>query len=300
MKRILKWIGIVLGGIVGLLIVVVVAMIVISTSRLNKTYDVQPAAVAIPDDAAAIARGQYLVSTGCTGCHGEGLAGTVLLDDPGLGYFPAPNLTAGSGGIGASYTDADFVRAIRHGVGPDGTPLFIMPSSAFYYFSDADLGAIIAYIRNVSPADNGLGVKAPKPVGKILLTLGAFGNVIQAETIDHNGPRPPAPAQGVTAEYGEYLVNTGDCRGCHGEALNGQQPGEPGAPFAPNLTPGDHLAGWSAEGFITAMRTGISPDGHEIDGVFMPWEHIGRMSDDDLTAIFMYLQSLPARETTTK
>lgn len=297
MKKVLKWIGIGLGAIVGLLIVAAGAMLASGTSRLNKTYEVQPAAIAIPNDEAAIARGQYFVSVACMGCHGEDLAGTVILDDPGLGYFPAANLTAGAGGIGASYTDADFVRAIRHGLRPDGTPLFIMPSGAFYYFSDEDLGAIIAYVQSVAPVDNDLGLKFPKPMGKILLTLGAFGNVLHAETIDHSGPRPSAPAPGVTADYGGYLVNTGDCRACHGDALSGAQPGEPGAPFAPNLTPGDHLAEWSADDFITLMHTGVSPDGHEIDGAFMPWEYIGRMTDDDLTAIFKYLEALPALET---
>lgn len=298
MKKVLKWIGIGLATIVGLLIVAAGVMIASGTARLNKTYDVQPAAIAIPDDEAAIARGNYLVSAGCTGCHAEDLGGTVFVDDPALGYFPASNLTGGPGGVGATFTDADFVRAIRHGLRPDGTPLFIMPSGAFYYFSDEDLGAIISYLKSVAPVDNDLGVKAPKPMGKILLAMGAFGDVLHAETIDHSGPRPSAPAPGVTADYGEYLVNTvGDCRSCHGDALSGGQPGEPGAPFAPNLTPGDHLAKWSADDFLTLMHTGVSPDGHEIDGAFMPWERIGRMTDDDLTAIFKYLEALPALET---
>jgi len=298
MRKALKWIGIVVGGIVGLLIVTLIAMFAIGTSRLNKTYDVQPAAVVIPDDDDAVAQGHYLVSVGCTGCHGEDLAGQVIFEDPALGRIPAMNLTAGQGGAGASYTDADWVRAIRHGVRPDGKPLLIMPSGAFYYYSDEDLGAIISYLRSVAPVDNDLGQRSLKPMARVLFVAGAFGNALQAETIDHSGPRLPAPTQGVTVEYGGYLVNTGDCRGCHGNALNGQQPGEPGAPFAPNLTPGGDVADWSAGDFLSAMRTGVTPDGHAIDGAFMPWEHIGRMTDDDLTAMFMYLQSLPALETT--
>lgn len=298
MRKVLKWIGFVLGGLVGSVILAVATMLIIGGSRLNKQYDIEPATVAIPTDPDAIARGQYLYSATCAGCHGDNLAGTPFFDDPGLGSIPAPNLTSGNGGIGSAYTDADYVRAIRHGVRPDGTPLMIMPSGAFYYFSDEDLGAIIAFMQNVSPQDQVWPAKNLSPMGRILLVAGAFGNVLQAETIDHTGPRPPAPEQGVTAAFGEYLVNTGDCRNCHGSNLTGQQPGEPGAPFAPNLTPGDHLADWSAEDFIAAMRTGKSPDGHEIDNNFMPWEHIGRLTDDDLTAMHLYLQSLPAAETT--
>lgn len=300
MKKVLKWIGIIVGGIVGVLIVAFVAMFAIGTSRLNKTYDLQPTPVSASTDAEAVARGAYIVFTSCTGCHGEDLAGQVIFEDPALGRIPATNLTTGQGGAGASYTDTDWVRAIRHGVRPDGKPLLIMPSGAFYYYSDEDLGAIIAYLRSAAPVDNDLGERSLKPMARVLFVAGAFGNALQAETIDHSGPRPPAPAQGVTVEYGEYLVNTGDCRGCHGDALNGQQPGEPGAPFASNLTPGGDVADWSAEDFLSAMRTGATPDGREIDGAFMPWEHIGRMTDDDLTALLVYLQSLPALETATK
>ncbi|RMH01649.1 MAG: hypothetical protein D6706_01575 [Chloroflexi bacterium] len=297
MRKILKWLGIILGSLIGLVLILAAVLITIGTSQLNKTYDIEPETIAIPTDSDTIARGQYIYSTTCASCHGDNLAGTSFFDDPALGNIPAPNLTAGNGGIGNTYTDADYVRAIRHGVRPDGTPLMIMPSNAFYYFSDEDLGAIIAYIKNATPQNQPWPAKRLSPMGRILLAAGAFGDVLHAETIDHTGPRPTAPAQGVTAVYGEYLVNTGDCRNCHGPDLTGQQPGEPGAPFAPNLTSSGHLADWSAEDFIAAMRTGQTPDGHEIDGDFMPWEHIGRMTDDDLTAMFLYLQSLPTTTT---
>ncbi len=298
MKKVLKWIGIGLGTIVGLLIVVVGVLIASGTSRLNKIYDVQPAAIAVADDDDALARRQYLVSINCTGCHGENLAGTLFFEEPALGNIPSANLTAGRGGVGESYTDSDFIRAIRHGVRSDGKPILIMPSGAFYYYSDADLGAIIAYLRSISPVDNDLGKRNLKPISRVLFAVGAFGNALQAESIDHDGPRPPTPSQGVKVEYGEYLVNTGDCRGCHGEPLSGGQSSEPGAPFAHNLTPGGELAGWTDADFIAAMHTGLTPTGREIDGRYMPWEHIGRMTDDDLTAIFKYLEALPAQETT--
>jgi len=294
MRKVLKWIGIALGSLVGLVVIFAVTLIVIGTSRLNRTYDIRPDAISIPADEEALARGEYLYSSYCAGCHGDDLAGTAFFEDPALGSIPAPNLTAGKGGVGGRYSDADFVRAIRHGVRSDGTPLMIMPSGSFYYLSDEDLGSIIAYITSASAEDNDLGEKELSPMARIMLVAGVFGNVLQAETIDHTGPRPGSPDQGVTPDYGEYLVNAGDCRNCHGPDLTGQQPGEPGAPYAPNLTPGGHLAGWSAGGFITAMRTGVSPDGHEIDGTFMPWESIGRMTDDDLTAVWLYLQSRPA------
>ena len=297
MKTALKWIGIVLGGLLALVVVFAGVMFTIGTSRLNKTYSITPEPMAIPTDADSLARGQYIVTAYCTGCHGENLAGKVLLEDPALGYFPASNLTSGAGGIGRTYTDADWVTAIRHGVRPDGQALMIMPSGAFYHYSDSDLGSIIAYLKSRPAVDNDLGSKSAAPVGRIMLALGAFGNILAAETIDHTGPRPAAPEMGMNAAYGEYLVNTGDCRSCHGENLAGGQSSEPGSPPSPNLTSGGNLASWSADDFRTTIRTGTTPEGAQLDPAFMPWEHIARLTDEDLDTIFIYLQSLPALET---
>lgn len=297
MKKILKWVGIVLAGLVGIIIVAVVGLSVSANTRLNKTYNVEPAPVAIPDDESAIERGEYIFASTCAGCHGDDLSGTRFFDDPAIGYFPAPNLTAGQGGIGATYSDVDFVRAIRHGVDPDGKPLMVMPSKSYWYFSDEDLGAVIAYVKSAPAVDNKLDEKKLKPLGRVLMAVGAFGDVLSAEVLDHDAPRPSASERGVTAEYGEYLVNTLDCRSCHGAELAGAQPSEPGAPFSANLTPGGVLAIWTADDFIETMRTGVSPYGRELDPHFMPWKEYGRLSDDDLTATFLYLQSLPHLET---
>lgn len=296
MKRVLKWVGIGLGGLLGLLLLVVAVLVVVGGNKLNKQYDVQSEPVAISDDTAVLQRGQYLFSVSCAGCHGDNLAGTAFFDDPVLGSIPAPNLTAGQGGAGVSFSDADFVRAIRHGIDNEGKPLMIMPASAFWHYSDEDLGAIIAYLKNAVPIDNDLGEKNLKLMGRILVGAGVL-DALAAEHIDHTGPRPAAPAQQVDAAYGEYVVNTNDCRGCHGPALSGGPSAEPGAPPGPNLTPGGELGDWSADDFITAMRTGMAPDGRQLRPEYMPWEEYGRMTDDDLTALFLYLQSLSALET---
>lgn len=300
MKKVFKWIGIILVGLIGILAIAVAGFSISTNARLNKTYEVQPAAVSIPEDAAAIERGSYIYRTSCAGCHGEDLAGTPFFNDPVLGYIPASNLTAGRGGIGRTYSNNDFVRAIRHGIDADGKPLMIMPSKAFWHFSDEDLGAVIAYVKSTSPVDKDLGDRNLKLVGRVLLSTGAFGEVLAAEVLDHAAPRLPVVEQGVTAEYGEYLINTSDCRSCHGEALTGGQSSEPGAPPSPNLTSSGLLAIWSTADFIETMHTGVTPYGRKLDGNFMPYEEYGRMTDEDLTAMFLYLQSLPALETATE
>ena len=122
MRKVLKWIGIFLGGLIGLLLLAAVFVTFSSSSRVNKTYDIQSADIAVHNNDETLARGQHLVEIGCADCHGADLFGGMIIDEPPIASIYASNLTAGEGGIGQSYTDDDWVRAIRHGVRPDGTP----------------------------------------------------------------------------------------------------------------------------------------------------------------------------------
>jgi mono/diheme cytochrome c family protein len=127
-------------------------------SRFNQTCGTSEQ-VAIPTDAASIERGKHLATLLCSDCHGANLAGTDFFSDPGLGAMHAKNLTSGKGGVGASYTDADFVRALRHGIRPDGTSVFVMPSTDFRYAERSGFGSIIAYLKQVPPVDQNRGPK---------------------------------------------------------------------------------------------------------------------------------------------
>jgi mono/diheme cytochrome c family protein len=291
MKKVLKWTGVVLGGSIGVIILAMLGLSLRANARLNKTYQIQPEVVTIPTDRDAIAEGERLASFYCTGCHGENLGGTDFFSEPALAVVDTPNLTSGDGGIGNQYSDADWVRAIRHGVDPQGTPLFVMPAKDFYYLSDEDLGQIIAFLKTLPPIDNASNDFSFTIMGRVLLGAGVFGDVLNAETIDHAGPRPESPVFGATEEYGEYLVNTIGCHTCHGQELSGGQDPAPGAPPGPNLTPGGNLGGWTEATFITTVRTRQSE--------WMPFESLAKMSDDELRAIWTYLQALPELETTT-
>jgi mono/diheme cytochrome c family protein len=291
MRKAIKWIGIIVGGLVGLILLALAVLYLSAEFRFNKTYDITPEPVTIPTDAASLAIGKHWAEIQCQGCHGEDLGGGPFFEDPALGYVDAPNLTAGKGGVGATYTDADWVRAIRHGVKTNGQSVFIMPSNDYYYYSDADLGGIIAYVKSVPPTDRETRPQSLAPFAKVLYSLGAFGNLLYAETIQHD-VRPPAPPVGVTVDYGEYLANANGCPSCHGPQLNGAQPAEPGAPFAPNLTSGGSLSGWTEETFLAAMRTRQSE--------WMPFESLSKMTDNELHAVWLYLKSLPKLETAAK
>ena len=64
----------------------------------------------------------------------------------------AANLTRGRGGIGATYSDEDWVRVLLHGVRKDGRSVVFMPSHDFR-FTRRDMGDIIAYFRSVPPVE---------------------------------------------------------------------------------------------------------------------------------------------------
>lgn len=288
MRKVLKWIGIGLGVLIGLVITAALILYFMGGAQLNITRQVQPAELTIPIDAESLARGEHLVNVACKSCHGSDLSGTAVLADPAVGTVYAANIS----GLGERRTEEELILAIRHGLGQDGGQLIIMPAESFINFSAQDLGAVIAYLKTVPR----LGLDAPKPeltaMGQIMLAVGMFGQIFPAEYIDHDQPFPSMPAISANLEYGEYLSRF--CAGCHGVDLSGKQSSESGAPIAPNLTPGGGLGAWSEADFIQTIRTGVNPHGYHLDPDYMPWKSFGKFEDQELQAIYMYLQSLPA------
>ena len=298
MKRILKWTGFGVAIAAGAALLAAVGMLLATDMRLAQRYTVEAPQLPAGSDPAAIEQGRHLAEVYCTRCHGEQLAGGPFFADPGLGLVDAPNLTRGSGGVGAAYTGGDWVLAIRHGIRPDGKPLFIMPSGDFQHFGDGDLVALIAYLKRLPPVDNQTRAREFTPLARVLYTAGAFGSLIPAEWIDHAAveqpaQRPPAPEAGPTAEYGAYIAALGGCRTCHGADLGGGRDSDPQAPPAPNLTPGGELRGWQEADFIKAMREGKTPAGRLLSD-FMPWRALGRLRDAELRGLWRYLQGVPA------
>jgi mono/diheme cytochrome c family protein len=294
MKKVFKWIGIVLGSLLVLFLLVVTVLFFIGSSRFNKTYDFPPSNIIIPTDVASIEYGRHRAETLCQGCHGPDLSGIENWFSAGpLGTVDSANLTAGEGGFGREATsDEDYVRAIRHGIDPEGKPIFMPAVVSTAYLSDEDLGAIIAYIKSIPPVDHITNGHNFTPLAKILLVVGVLPQ-LPVETVSHE-LHVSAPARGVSVEYGEYMVNTNDCRICHGAQLNGGPFPDPTVKFiSPNLTTGGEVAFWTEEQFINTIRTGTTPSGHALNSDRMPWKDYRFMSDDELKAIFIYLQSLP-------
>jgi mono/diheme cytochrome c family protein len=294
MKKILKWIEIVLGSLIGLLLIVAIVLFIDASVRLNKTYTIQAETVIFPTDTASIERGKHLADVFCAECHGDDFSGKVFFNVAPIGIINALNLTPGEGGAGSEFTDVNWVLAVRHGVNPEGKPLLIMPSKERYNLSDADFGDIIAYLKSLPPVNKEWDDPQLTPLGKIMIAAGAFGDILNVETINHTGTRPVAPVESVTAEYGGYLVNSFGCTTCHGKDLAGGRDPEPGSPPVPDLTPGGDLGKWTDQDFINTLRTGINPKQHQLTH-FMPWKYLGHMTDNELEAVWLYLKSLPAK-----
>ena len=304
MRRFLKWFGLIAGGLLGVFLVLLVVLFFVGSRKVNRTYDVAITSVAVPSDAASIARGKhYIEAIGvCQVCHGQNLAGpdiegckdvpcTGFSNEYFFGKLMPSNLTSGRGGIGNVFTDKDYVRAIRHGLGQDNKALLIMPSEQYSKISDEDLGAIIAYLKTLPPVDNEVDESGLGPLGRILTVFA--GSLLPATLIDHNAPRTPSPVAGVSAEYGEYLAEI--CSVCHGERLaGGEVPGDERVK-APNITPGGAPGSWTRSEFVDTIRSGITPRGNLLDARFMPWNRFTQMTDDELDAIWLYLQSLPGK-----
>jgi cytochrome c553 len=285
-------------GIAVLLVLAVAGSYALTQFRVSTRVSVPTDRVAIPTDIASLKRGQHIAGAiaVCTQCHGPTLGGAVIQDDRSARVV-APNLTRG--GVGATYTDADFVRAIRYGVDPSGRQLWLMPSDDYHHLSDDDLGALIAFLKSLPPTTADLASNELHPYGRLRFAAGRL-DLLPAESIDRSAPRPPGVAVDLSPAYGAYLVTIAGCARCHGESLSGGVvPGAPsGSRPAANLTP-TGLGSWSEADFVRTMRTGQRPDGSAID-TSMPWPYFAQMSDLELRAIWAYLSVVPPRPTGTR
>lgn len=292
MKKFLKWFAWLLGGIVGIALIGLLGYYIYFASQAKRSYDVDIETFAIPTDEASIARGKILVEiVRCTECHGKDLSGMLWANVPVLtGTFGPSNLTPGENGI-AGYTDEDYIRAIRHAVGRDGKPLYYMPSNFYRDLNQADLGAIIAYLKTLEPsAEAG---PPNTPTGPYLwdFIMETPQGLPAAKLIDHSETAVSiGPDDSDMLEYGEYLALT--CKSCHGDDFAGVPMLERLRIPSPNITP-YAIGDWTEDDFFLMVRDGELPTGRYIPQHLMPWEAIGQLTDQELNAIWLYLQSLP-------
>ncbi|MDX2003085.1 MAG: c-type cytochrome [Chitinophagales bacterium] len=310
MKRILK--------VIGILIMVVLLGAAVGLSYVSFALpDVGPAPeLKVASNPAMVARGQYLANhvAVCIDCHSTrdwslysgppktgtfGQGGEIFDQNMGFpGKYFAPNITPE--GIG-HWTDGEIYRAITCGVAKDGRALFsIMPHIAYGKMSMEDATAIVAYIRALQP------IKQEVPVSESDFPMNFIIN-----TIPQKANHQPIPAKSDTLKYGEYMITMAACKDCHtrmekGSYIEGMEYAgnmefkmPNGVLRSANITPdkATGIGNWSKQAFISRFKmyqdaANIAKvDGKSMNSI-MPWTMYAGMTEEDLGAIYSYLQSL--------
>ena len=257
-----------------------------------------------------LARGKYLAEAvgGCMTCHAprewtkhdapivSGMEGAgQFIDLKGLpGRVYAPNLTPDrETGIG-NWSDDAVARAIREGIGHDGRALFpMMPYVLFRQLCDEDLASIIVFLRSLPPVHN------PLPQTQLIFPV---------DYLIRSVPKPitqpvPSPDLSAPRKRGRYLATIAACDDCHSPQKQGRPlpglrygggqifEGPWGRVASANITPdASGISYYDKALFIRVMRTGYAR-ARAINQI-MPWEDFRGMTDEDLKAIFSYLQTL--------
>ena len=274
MKKFIKWTAIVLGGLFVLVAITGLVLYPIGMKKINQTYpNLAIESVNMSTDADAVSHGKHVsIIWACTKCHGEDLSGKMITTDPLSGMVPllgtisVPNLTSGKGGIASSYTDIDWIRAIRHGIMPESTGEILMLN--YSTMSDKDLGDLIAYLKQIPAVDTNYPETSDGPILPIVAAVGLLPPA--AEKIDHTAPRPVVPTPGATAEYGRYL--SAICTACHGNGI------------------GSVVKNWKQDEFVHTFQYGVLPDGKPF-GPTMSSYTFREMTDTELTALWLYFTS---------
>ncbi|HEY0489430.1 MAG TPA: c-type cytochrome [Telluria sp.] len=295
MKTWIKSVAAAIAALVLLLFAVLSAGMALGERKMARTITVPASPVTPRFDAAHVEHGRYLFSTrGCADCHGASGAGKEVANGGGT-LVVSPNITRGEGSATARYSLLDWVRTVRHGVKPDGTPVMVMPSEDYNRLTDDDMSALISYALQLPPVIGNPAVMQLPWAYKVQYGFGMIRD--SSEKIDH--ALPPALAQpvAVTVAHGAYVAN--NCISCHGPKFSGGKiPGAPPDwPPAANLTPGKGSVMPlypTAQAFKAMLRTGRRPDGSAVNPI-MPYGSIGEMKDVELEALHIYLLSLPPR-----
>jgi mono/diheme cytochrome c family protein len=256
-----------------------------------------------------LARGRYLVEgvVHCPVCHSEtdwktpGIPplpgrknGGTRFPEETLSWIIAPNISPDPETGSGTWTDEQFARAIREGIGHDGRRLFpLMPYLTFRSMSDEDLASVVVYERSLPPVHN--------PLPKTVMPEEMKKLIPPYDTLTQ--PVPP-PDLSTPVKRGAYLAQLANCAGCHTPTDENLQP-IPGLDFAggaelkgpwgdvasQNITPDSSGIGYYDEArFIQTIRTGHV--GARKLSLIMLWGYYRNMTDKDLKAIFAYLRTL--------
>ncbi|MEW6509901.1 MAG: c-type cytochrome [Bacteroidota bacterium] len=313
---------------VGILAGVVIVIALYVLIRWDAKVDRRAPDLAAPRDSASVARGEYIFKyqAQCWTCHAAGPADATSAPSggrqfdltetgPGFGFWYSRNITPDvETGIGA-WTDGEIIQGIREGVRKDRTAMFpLMPVDWYHGISDRDILALVAYLRSIPPVKNTVPAHKPSFFAKALFAFGVLKPKEELKAL------VAFPEPGETVEYGRYVAsNLAGCMECHtprnvqdgkfyldslgaGSSFAfGGEPGTMAGAFARNITPDREtgIGSWTEEQFITAVTTGVRPDGTVLIPAEMPYASYKFMTGEDLKAIYQFLTGLPSHRRTT-
>lgn len=243
-------------------------------------------------DKATIARGDYLAkAAGCKACHtakgGSDFGGGPPLKTP-FGTFYAPGIRALEG-----WTAEQFVRAVRHGIGPDGRPLYpVFPYASYTKMTDADAAALYAYFASL-PREEAEATKHDVPLWL------RWRGVLNGWRTLFLGDEQIDPAQ----NRGRYLAEAlGHCGECHTprtlfgapdpkQHYAGTKDGPEGGDV-PAITPAA-LAEWTVGDLEYFLQTGMKPNYDSVQGSMIEVieEGTAHLSSADRAALAAYLKN---------
>jgi len=216
-----------------------------SASTLNRDYRPVPERLSRPTPEQLADAPRQARILGCVSCHGEGLAGRRMFEEPGVASVWAPNLTE----VAARATDQQLAAAIRQGIGHDGRALFVMPSPQYARLSDGEVASLIAFIRRHPRVAGTSDRTSIGPIGRLGVAIGTFRP--STARVEEYRTRLPIDAGPQHAAGRRLAAN--DCSECHGPQLEGEEMFE-------LTTPDLSIAGaYDYEQFRTLLRTGKTP-----------------------------------------
>ena len=285
MRKLLRWLGYGLAVIMGLALIGAAWIWFASWREMNRAYAAMPEELARPSAAQLADVPRQARVLGCLNCHGEGLRGNRMFDEPGVATVWAPNLTE----IAAHASDQQLARAIRQGTGVDGRPLWIMPSAMFARLTDSETAALIRYIRTLPRGGERVPSVSIGPLGRIGVAMGDLRST--AAQLEEYRVRQP---YGVGAEHeaGRRIASL-TCAECHGPDLSGGDLGAEG--HAPDLA---IVGAYSPEQFRLLMRTGRPPSGRDLGLMAaVARERFAHLREDEVAGLYKYLRTRAERVT---
>ena len=265
----------------GIALILAVTIYAVSTWKLSRHHEASATALRVTPVVSMAVEGARLAHVvGCFGCHGDSLTGRLFVEQFLVGRLSAPNLTR----IVPHYTDQQIVDVIRSGVRSDGTGVVFMPSHTFVRLADADIAAIVAYLRTLESRPDAAQDASFGLLPRALIVAGLMP--IEPDVVDR-GQVGPAMRPSDAAALGPYVAKT-VCAICHGGDLRGDKQMQSPNLFA--ITPA-----YSPADFKTLMSTGIAIGGRKLGSMTeMSQAALKYMRDDEMAAVYTYLAATDA------